>query len=244
MKITFKPFRRGSRGYALILTMIFLAVMLVIFGSMMMWISTNARINQRNNQFNMSEAAAEAATERALAPMERDFLSQSLSTNASVYSTLDPMQTNFDGTAWPVQYVFSDATGTTGQISIIHGTVQNVLQPLGSQFANLRGFPWLWTNIATATPIGQPYTVSATVTQVVNFSSIPIFQYAIFYNINLEIDPGGIMFINGAVWCNQSIWAGSGNLTFNSTVSSVISNYTGTIDPFVTGSGKTDSTAT
>jgi hypothetical protein len=241
MKITFTPFRHGSRGYALILTMIFLAVMLVIFGSMMMWISTNARINQRNNQFNMSEAAAEAATERALAPMERDFLSQSLSTNASVYSTLDPMQTNFDGSFWPVQYVFSDATGTTGQISIIHGTVQNVLQPLGSQFANLRGFPWLWTNIATATPIGQPYNVSATVTQIVNFSSIPIFQFAIFYNINLEIDPGATMFVNGAVWSNAGLWAGTGNLTFNSTVSAVTNADITSTDPFC--SAKTDANA-
>jgi hypothetical protein len=241
MKITFKPFRRGSRGYALILTMIFLAVMLVIFGSMMMWISTNARINQRNNQFNMSEAAAEAATERVLAPMERDFLSQSLSTNVSGYYTLDPIETNFDGSAWPVQYTFSDVNGTTGQISVLHGTVQSVLQPLGSQFANLQGFPWLWTNIATATPIGQPYTVSATVTQIVNFSSIPIFQFAIFYNINLEIDPGATMFVNGAVWSNAGLWAGTGKLTFNSTVSAVNNADITSTDPFC--SSKTDGSA-
>jgi hypothetical protein len=239
MQTTLTPFRDGGRGYALIITMIFLAVCLVIFGSMMMWVSTNARINQRNNQFNMSEAAAEAATERVLAPMERDFLAQSL-TNASYYAALDPGQTNYDGTPWPVQYVFSDITGTTGQISVIPGVVQSVLQPLGSEYANLQGFPWYWTNIATATPIRQPYNVSATVTQVVNFSSIPIFQYAIFYNINMEISPGATMFVNGPVWSNQGLWAGNGNLTFNSTVSAVNqANVTGT-DPFATG--KTSST--
>jgi hypothetical protein len=241
MKITFTPFRRGSRGYALILTMIFLAVMLVIFASMMMWISTNTKINQRNNQFNMSEAAAEAATERVLAPMERDFLSQSLTTNVSSYYTLDPDQRNFDGTAWPVQYVFSDATGTTGQISVLHGTVQGTLQPLGSQFANLQGFPWYWTNIATATPIRQPYNVSATVTQIVNFSSIPIFQFAIFYNINLEIDPGAPMFVNGAVWSNAGLWAGTSKLTFNSTVSAVNNADITSTDPFC--SSKSDGSA-
>jgi hypothetical protein len=105
---------------------------------------------------------------------------------------------------------------------------------LGSQYANLQGFPWLWTNIATATPIGQPYNVSATVTQIVNFSSIPIFQFAIFYNINLEISPGKPMFVNGAVWSNQGLWAGNGNITFNSTVSAVNNaDITGT-DPFAT----------
>jgi hypothetical protein len=235
MQIILTPFRNGRRGYALIITMIFLAVCLLIFASMMSWTATNAKINQRNNQYNMSEAAAEAATERALAPMMRDFLNQSLNTNGNYYATNTVGQTNYDGTPWPVQYVFSDANGTNGQISVSPGQVQSVLQPLGSQYANLEGFPWLWTNIATATPIGQPYTVSATVTQVVNFSSIPIFQFAIFYNINLEIDPGALMFVNGAVWSNQGLWAGTGNLTFNSTVSAVgQANTTGT-DPFATG---------
>jgi hypothetical protein len=243
MQTKLTPFRSGSRGYALLITMIFVAVLLVIFASMMMWVSTNARINQRNNQFNMSEAAAEAATERVLAPMERDFLSQTLATNASTYATLDPGETNYDGTPWPVQYIFSDANGTTGQISVLHGNPVSVLQPLGSQYANLKGFPWYWTNIATATPVGQPYNVSATVTQIVNFSSIPIFQYAIFYNINLEIDPGQTMFVNGAVWSNQGLWAGTSKLTFNSTVSSVGSNYITSNDPFVSDGSKNDSTA-
>jgi hypothetical protein len=238
MQITLTPFRAGNKGYALIITMVFLAVMLLIFGSMMMWTSTNAKINQRNNQFNMSEAAAEAATERVLAPMERDFLSQSL-TNASYYASLaSPSllgQTNYDGTPWPVRYVFSDANGLTNQISVIPGQVQSSLLPVGSEYSNLLGFNWYWTNIAIATPIGQPYTVSATVTQVVNFSSIPIFQYAIFYDINLEIAPGQPMTINGPVFSDAGIWAGSQLTTFSSTVGAVNQVNVTDTDPFDPG---------
>ena len=238
MQIKFTPFR-CRQAYALILTMIFLGVLLTVFASMMYWISTNANVIQRNNQYNMSKAAAEAATERALATMMRDFLSQSL-TNASYYAGLTIGQTNANGTPWPVQYVLSDANGVTNQISVLAGTVQSQLQPVGSEYANLMGFPWFWTNIATATPIGQPFTVPATVKQVINFASVPLFQYAIFYNINLEIDPGGVMPINGPVFSNAGIWAGSSSLTFNSYVSAVNQASTATADPFLytkTGSG-------
>jgi hypothetical protein len=232
--------RQNQHGYALIITTVFLAVVLTVFASMMYWISSNATVSQRNNQYIMSEAAAEAASERVMAQMMRDYLSQSL-TNASFYSTLQFGQTNYDGTSWPVQYVFSDASGVTNQISVLPGTVQQVLQPLGSEYAGLQGYPWLWTNIVTATPLNQPYPVSAKVTEVMNFSSIPIFQYAIFYNLNLEIDPSPPMYVNGPVWSNQGIWAGSGNLTFNSTVSAVGQANTTTTDPFATG--KTDGSA-
>ena len=240
MKINFRPSRSRRQAYALLITMIFLAVSLVVFASMMYSVSSNAKVNQRNNQYNMSQAAAEAATERVLAPMMRDYLSQSL-TSATYYASLQVSQTNSDGTPWPVQYTFSDAGGNAGRISVLPGTVQGVLQPVGSQYANLMGFPCFWTNIATATPIGQAYTVPATISQVINFCSIPIFQYAIFYNINLEIDPGATMFINGAVWSNAGLWAGTSRLTFNSTVSAVNQADISTTDPFA--NGKVDATA-
>jgi hypothetical protein len=232
--------KRRLQAYALLMTMVFLAVCLTVFASMMYWVATSAKINQRNNQLNMSQAAAEAATERVLAPMMRDYLSQTLTT-ATYYASLQLTQTNADGTPWPVQYAFSDITGTTGRISVLPGSPQGVLQPVGSQYAGLLGYPWYWTNVAIATPIGQPYTVSATVSQIANFCTIPIFQYAIFYNINLEMDPGAAMFVNGPVWSNAGLWAGTANLTFNSTVSAVNqANITGT-DPFCTG--KTDGSA-
>jgi hypothetical protein len=241
MQIEIKPSLTGRRAYALLITMVFLAVCLMVFASMMYWVSSNSTINQRNNQYNMSEAAAEAATERVLAVMMRDYQSQTLNTNASYYASLPLLETNYDGTLWPVQYTYSDQTGATGRISVLPGVVQSQLQPLGSEYANLQGFPWYWTNIATATPIGQRATVSATVQEVVNFSSIPIFQYAIFYNLNLEIDPGAAMVVNGPVWSNQGLWAGTANLTFNSTVSAVSNAVITATDPFATN--KVDNTA-
>jgi len=69
------------------------------------------------------------------------------------------------------------------------------------------------------------------------FPYIPLFQYNIFYNVNLEMDPSAAMNFNGPVFCNQGIWAGTANLTFSSTVAAAGTVYyapTGT-DPFCTG---------
>jgi len=49
------------------------------------------------------------------------------------------------------------------------------------------------------------------------------------------------MFVNGPVWSNQGLWAGTANLTFNSTVSAVSNAVTSSTDPFA--NGKTDASA-
>src|SRR5450432_428602 len=100
MQIIFKPIRYGGSGYALTITLIFLAISLMIFGSMMYWVSSNAQVSLRNNQFNMSEAAAEGAVEKVLSQMDRDFLAQSMA-SASSYQSLLPSMTN-SGNVWPV----------------------------------------------------------------------------------------------------------------------------------------------
>jgi hypothetical protein len=61
----------------------------------------------------------------------------------------------------------------------------------------------------------------------------PIFQFAIFYNLNMEIAPGAGMAITGPVFCNQSIWEGSEFVTNTSTVDAVGTNNTSNTDPFL-----------
>ena len=85
MRITSRPVRHGGNAFALTITIIFLAVALMIFGSIMYWVSSNARVTERNNQYNMSSGAAEAAVEKALSQMDSDFLHQSLQSSKCLY---------------------------------------------------------------------------------------------------------------------------------------------------------------
>jgi hypothetical protein len=54
-----------------------------------------------------------------------------------------------------------------------------------------------------------PPMAEATVEMTANFDIIPIFQFAIFYEEDLEILPGPDMLLNGRVHSNQSIYIGS-----------------------------------
>jgi hypothetical protein len=239
MQTTSTSVRSGARGFALLVTMVFLGVVLLVFASVMYWASGNAKITERNNQYNMSSAAAEAAVERVAAQMESDFNHGSLTT-ADYYASLSINQSN-----WPIQYIFSDPTGAkTNGIRVYGATPATNSQPLGSQYGGLYGFAWNWTVSAKATPVLKrgfsDYAVPAIITETNNFASIPIFQFAIFYNINLEIDPGSPMTISGPVFCNKDMWTGSSSLTFKSTVAAVGHVNTTTTNPFAknyTGSG-------
>lgn len=184
-----------------------LIVILVVFTGVMLWISTNGKQTLQNETFTTSEAAAEGATEMAFSAMDRDYLYGSLN-SASNYDLLIPSMTN-----WPVQYKFN--------LSVTEDNQSSMEQPLGSQYQNLEGFPQTNIVTATATPIGRFFNIPATVSQTFVFASVPAFQFAIFYNINLEIDPGGDMNIQGNVFSNAGIWSGASGVTYASDVEAV-----------------------
>jgi len=227
MKITIKPARRGKRGYALIITFVFLFVTIMTLAGMWAWTATNSGLTQRNNTFNQSAGAAEAATEIVFSQMDRDFVYGNLNTS-DYYKTNIPDVSNAN--LWPVSYTFSATNGSTGQISVTIGTTN--FEVLNSQYAGLSGIAQDCTITAIATPSGQRYNVPATVTQTFQAAIIPIFQFAIFYNLNLEMAPGQPLTVAGPVFCNQNIWEGSADLHFSSTVQAVGTNNTTSADPF------------
>ena len=251
MQILSRPIRRNGRGYALIIIMCFLGVCLVIFASIMYWITSSSYVTARNNQFNMSEAAAEAATEKVLSQMNYDYVAQSLSNNGAYYgSTFIPttninQQANWpfnDQASWPIKYAYSATNGAANQISVYLGVWTTNTVPLGSQYTNLYGLVQPCTITATATPIGQRFTVPATVNESIQFASIPLFQFAIFYNMDLEIAAAQTLNIVGPVWSNGGIWSGSTTVTFQNMVSAVGIATNTANDPFTSppyaGSGK------
>ena len=74
--------------------------------------------------------------------------------------------------------------------------------------------------------------------------SWPVFAFDIFYNLNLEIDPGNLTPINGPVFSNQGIWAGSPYVSFVSTVAAAGNIYhlaTNSVSTDPWCPGKTDS---
>ncbi|MGC9942653.1 MAG: hypothetical protein ABSE48_12525 [Verrucomicrobiota bacterium] len=214
--------RRRKTAYGLIIVLLALAILTLVFASLLSLSSANSQITVRNNLFNQSENAAESATENIMAYMMRDFQDGNLGA-ASTYATLFP-PTN----GWPIYYAFSCTNGdpdmsTNYAASVWIGDVSTAATNLNSQFSGLYGFVQPCVIASTATPLGQGQNLSATIYQAIQFARIPLFQYAIFYNMDLEINPGAGMTVNGRVHSNNTIWAtgagsGSSLLTFTTNV--------------------------
>jgi len=232
MRFPLFHFTARRHGYALIIALCFLSISLLAYTSLLYWVSSNAKITKRNNLFIQSQAAAEAATESVMANMMMDFNNQSLSA-ASVYTNSANLPAQ---TGWPIGFLFSDTNGNANTTSVGIGAVAWTNLP--ARYTGLMGIGQPCVIAAQATPTNVSDNPSAIVCQNIWFGAIPIFQFAIFYNLDLEINPGKAMTINGKVHSNQNIYAtGSGSgtpLTFSTNVEASLKVYT-TPDPLDTG---------
>jgi hypothetical protein len=241
MKIAHKFSPSGNQGYALLITVVFIGIAMLLLGSVMNWSNSTARQTERNNLFNMGVAAAEAATERTMSVMSRDFYNQNFDSTSN-YTGYYPSAANQSG--WPVKFSFSNGSGVPDQTGVSTSptdwtTNWQALNLFGSRYAGLSAFVAQCTVTSTATPTNEPYAVSATVQQKFLMAAIPIFQNAVFYNLDMEIDPGADMNLNGPVFSNGGMWVGAGDLTFNSSVEAagtVDTNWTD--DPYMTPGSK------
>jgi len=220
MQIPFKPVRQTKSGFALMTTLAFLAASLLVFASIMYLICGDSKITAQNQQYNISQAAAEGATEMVVAQMDRDFLYQNLQA-ASVYQGMIPTSIILTNN-WPVQFQFSATNGAANQISVNiyplnYSTNWVILND--SQFNGLNATVANCTVAAVATPIGQSYQTPATVIQSLQMASIPVFQYGVFYNMDMDLSNGKPMVMNGKTFVNGNIWMyPQASMTFNGSV--------------------------
>ena len=211
---------KSSAGSALLIVLILVGVSLVMVASIYSYTSQTLRLNQRLQDYYLAVAAAEAATEKVLAQVNSDFTANGfgyVNSQLSYYQTLIPTAT--EAPDWG-NFDFMDLSGQMNQVTVQYGAVSEFL-PVGGQYGTLCGFQNQMRILANARPHSSLDGVVGSVYQDIEFTSIPIFQFAVFYNVILEIEPGAGMTITGPVQCNTNIYIspGSGaNLTFNSAV--------------------------
>lgn len=229
MKIHVSTARLGENGYALMLVIFFAGISVLILSGAMNWTSTNARNNDRNNRYFAAVAAAEGATEVALASMSQDFF---VFGENEVYNNMGAQRyaTNVPVTAhdsyWR-NYAFSTPAGISnnspdGMSYIYRTSLGTKTNPPGTTFAGWYSKSGTYRIIANAQESSAPGAVTASVGQEINFDLTPAFQCAIFYELDLEINPGPNMTVAGKVHSNRNIYTQpQANLTFLGGVTAV-----------------------
>lgn len=209
---------RKDGGYALMMTLFFGGISLMALAGALQWTSSTARTTERNNRYFATVSAAEAATEKALASVAVDFQA---SGESSLYSNLDRYRkgtpTAANDAYWG-NYVFSDATGNDGNTYIERIKAWGYTA-LESQYQGLYGMAATYRIVSNARTINLTPQIVAGVKQDVQVAAIPLFQFAIFYTMDLEINPNPPMFVNGRVHSNGNLYQGANGLvTYNSHV--------------------------
>ena len=207
MKLSIRSRRRGQQGYILLLVVSFATISFLVLGAALDWCMTNSKLNDRNNQYFTTTAAAEAATEKVLASLDRDFQSQGESlvwANLDNYRALVPTTTEDAGWAG---FSFADGQGNANR-TYVQRLAAASYAPLQSQYQGLYGFASTYRVVSNARMLGgyqanQPLDVG--VKQDLQLASIPVFQFAIFYTMDLEINPGPNMAVTGRVHGNANI---------------------------------------
>ena len=216
------PFHpRNQRGYALMMVLVITGISLLILGSALNWSSNNAVHIQRYVQYYNTLAAAEAATEKVLADMIPTYQKEGegeVYTRMSTYASWVP--TSAEDPLWS-DYAFSD-----GAHNADHTFVDRITRPaftnLFGQFSGLYGMAATYRVISNARQISSPYPITVALKQDVQVSTIPLFQFAIFYSMDMEVNPGKDMNITGRVHGNANIYTTtSANLHYQSDVTAV-----------------------
>jgi hypothetical protein len=215
-----------ERGYALMMVLFFGGIGLLALAGALGWVTTNGNLIYRNNQHYRTVAAAEAATEKILTRITRDFKDSGepmVYANRSTYSALVP--TSAENPIWG-SFVFNNAQGGSGQTYFERLAAESYV-PLESQYSGLSGFASTYRVVSNAREASGLFTTPAAVQQDVQLASIPLFQFAVFYNTDMELNGAATLHVRGRVHGNANLFTGSSaNQYFyeDVTTSGIISN--------------------
>jgi len=209
-----------ERGSALITATLFITIASLMLGSVLVWATNHGRLEARKNELNRTQYVAEAGAEKIFCAI-RDYVNstgQSPSvSNLNIFAT-NHVPTSTDNAAFS-SYQFLTTNGETGKIVVYMPSVSSVSAISSGTYAGLNALIAPYRVVSRANSSGRTVVLTTGVQRDVQIQHIPIFQFAIFYNMDMEIEPGPAMTVNGKVHSNgKGYFAPDTSLTFNDTV--------------------------
>lgn len=224
MKVTPCQPSPSRRGFALLLVMVLSGVSMLVLGGALTWISTSARLTDRNNEYFSLVSAAEAATEKILTRVTTDYQTGGESAVYQSLGTYRSLIPNASESPYWSDFAFHNAQGGMGQTFVERVVAESYVE-LNSQYSGLRGWASTYRILSNAKKNEPDSTLTAAVSQDIQVATIPVFQFSIFYGLDLELHSLTTMNVIGRVHCNGTIYTHpSAPLTFRSDVTCVGKN--------------------
>lgn len=205
MKVNFTKLKRRG-GYALVIVLLFCAIGLMLLATTLNRANGNSTLTNRRNAYYDAMEASEAATEKVMAEITSDFLNSGAATVSgknSVYHGRVPVSS--ENSRW-TKFQFKDNKGNkdSTEVDLIADWASTNLI---SQYQGLKGYAATYRITSYAQSIKGRDKPSAAVQQDVQLAVVPVFQFTIFYNMDMEICPGPNMTVKGRVHSNGNLYA-------------------------------------
>lgn len=196
---TLSPHRalaRPRRGFALEATLIVLVLVGALVGLTAVWVSTVSRTSGLDYRGTRAQAAAEAGADAIMAQLEAAMVDGVLT---------DP---ELDALALPT------LTGFTFEAMSVTRAGSATMRPIPA--GNFKGLYSLNQPVELRIAARDARANRAEVILSVNAQSIPLFQFGVFYEEDLEIHNGPLMEFAGWVHTNNNLYLSSNNTYFQS----------------------------
>jgi Tfp pilus assembly protein PilX len=221
--------RHPVRGSIILIVLIFTTIIGILAGSLLAYSISERRLNQRTQLRYESKNAAEAVLEYGAAELvvrfrsDLNFATDQLKSTpvathtgraatlfanpaGQLWTNVDPASVNL----WVSQ------TSESGRRYVDPNNPENDFDPLRGQNVSVQAVRLLAR--ASATHVGG-ITATTHATQLFEIREAALFNYAIFYNIDMEFHPGPTMSVYGPVHSNRPMYlTTNANLAFHSTV--------------------------
>ncbi len=204
MKI--RSFVSSCRGSALLVVMCLGAISLFILAATMSWTAATSTINDDAVRHSVAVAAAEAATESVISELAMDFSQQGaggIGAKMDLYKKRVPKAAQHPH--WG-KFKFNNGKGKKDEVDVELVQPWAAGRPLMSQYEGLKGYAATYRITSNAADVGARRNLIGAVQQDVQLALIPVFQFAIFYNLGLEINPGANMTISGRTHGNRNVY--------------------------------------
>jgi hypothetical protein len=211
-RVGFAPSRRGERSFSLLMVMFFIGVGFLVMTGVLEYSGASSKVNERYNEYYTTLSAAEAATEGVIAKMARDFQSGGSGTvDGSLANYRAMVPTAAEVGEW-ANYTFANASGGDGQTYVEKvvdwGYTANNLNWKYSGFAGNAATYRIISNTRN-TLAGN--NIVAAVKQDIQLAEIPLFEFGVFYALEMEFHPAQNMTLTGRIHCNTNIYSAPSN---------------------------------
>ena len=195
----------GQEANALLMVMVLAGAMLITLAGVLSYARTNTDLTSRSAQYARTTAAAEAATENIIARIGNDYQNHGVTL---VYANLASYRTTVPT---PAEYSYWSNFEFRNEQNQLNTTTVDFLAlltntALSMKYQGLRGFAYDLRVVSQARETTSPFALTCRNQQEVELALVPVFQYAIFYNNDLEFNRCAPMRVSGPVHCNSTIY--------------------------------------